>query len=238
MHERTADIDRFYELLESLAGRLGGPRVLGERDGRMGWPQRGVYFFFEDGETRSGSSAGKRVVRVGTHALRSDSGTTLWKRLRQHRGSVRGGGGNHRGSIFRLLLGAALAQRGDAALPPSWGLRGQLSAAERAARKRREADLEGRVSGTIGAMSVLWVSVDDPPGPESRRAVVERNSIALLSNYAQSEPVTPSPGWLGHHSDRERVRRSGLWNNNHVDEGYDPGFLDLLGNLIEQTPRS
>jgi hypothetical protein len=26
----------------------------------------------------------------------------------------------------------------------------------------------------------------------------------------------------------ERVRRSGLWNNNHVDEEYDPVFLDEL----------
>ena len=34
-------------------------------------------------------------------------------------------------------------------------------------------------------------------------------------------------GRHGLHSDREPVRRSGLWNNRHVDEGYDPSFLDV-----------
>jgi len=35
-------------------------------------------------------------------------GTTLWARLSQHRGSAKSGGGNHRCSIFRLLVGRAL----------------------------------------------------------------------------------------------------------------------------------
>jgi hypothetical protein len=37
---------------------------------------------------------------------------------------------------------------------------------------------------------------------------------------------------LGTRSDRERVRASGLWNSNHVDEGYDPAFLDKLEQLV------
>ena len=76
--------------------------------GRMPWPRRGVYFFFEEGEVRSDSGSGPRVVRVGTHALTDRSKTTLWNRLAQHRGVARSGGGNHRGSVFRLLVGQAL----------------------------------------------------------------------------------------------------------------------------------
>ena len=238
MSERTTDIGRFYDVLDSLAARLGGPRILRECDGRMEWPQRGVYFFFEDGETRSGSRTGSRVVRVGTHALKNRSHTTLWKRLSQHRGSARSGGGSHRGSVYRLLVGAALAGRGDLPLPRFWGERGHPQVVDRAARKRGEADLEALVSRTIGAMPFLWLSVGDPPGPDSQRGIVERNAIALLSNYAESGPDSPSSGWLGHHSDRERVCRSGLWNNNHVDETYDPSFLDVLEELVEETPRS
>ena len=223
MHERTADIDRFYELMESLAVRLGGPRTLRECSSGMKWPQRGVYFFFEGGETRSGSHFPHRVVRVGTS-------TTLWKRLRQHLGSVTKEGGNHRVSAFRRLVGPALAQRRSIPLPASWRDKSSLSDAEREARNREEANLEALVSRTIGAMPVLWLGVGDP-----QRVMVERNAIALLSNCVEAGPDSPSPGWLGHDSDRERVRCSGLWNSDHVEAAYDPAFLDLLGDLIAET---
>ena len=228
MNAPVADIARFYDLLDRLAVRVGGLRVLADCTGGMKWPQRGVYFFYEDGETRSGSGSGRRVVRVGTHALVSGSRATLWRRLSQHRGAARSQGGNHRKSIFRLLVGAALARRGDLPLPPSWGHRGRPPDLDRAALKRDESGLEALVSHRIGAMPFLWLGVDDTPGPGSRRALIERNAIALLSGDAESAPDPPSPGWLGLHSDREPVRRSGLWNNRHVDESYDPSFLDVL----------
>lgn len=100
------EIDDFYVLLGELRTRCGGERHLASSSGRMSWPDRGVYFFFEPGEVRPNGDP--RVVRIGTHALKAGSKTTLWKRLGQHRGSVGGsrpGGGNHRGSIFRLHVG-------------------------------------------------------------------------------------------------------------------------------------
>ena len=60
----------------------------------------------------------------------------------------------------------------------------------------------------------------------------ERNAIALLSNCGKPALDPPSGDWLGHHSDRERVRASGLWNQNHVEETCDPGFLDVLHRLV------
>jgi hypothetical protein len=95
-----------------------------------------------------------------------------------------------------------------------------------------ETGLEAEVSRIIGGMSFLWLSVDDAPGKSSRRGYIERNTIALLSNYKKDPIDPPSTGWLGRHCDRERVRLSGLWNSNHVEEAYDPGFLDELGNLV------
>ena len=67
-----------------------------------------------------------RVVRVGTHGLRP-SHSTLWGRLSQHKGSVGGGmpgGGNHRGSVFRLHVGSALLQTSDwsEAIRASWSV--------------------------------------------------------------------------------------------------------------------
>ena len=95
---RISDVQNFYGLLDSLAERVGGPRTLAACSGRLGWPRRGVYFFMEDGEIRSDSGTGPRIVRVGTHALTEGSGTKLWSRLSQHRGQQKTGGGNHRGS--------------------------------------------------------------------------------------------------------------------------------------------
>lgn len=225
---RLDHVRSFYSLLHDLEERVGGRRRLSSCTGRIAWPTRGVYFFFEEGEDRTDSGPGPRVVRVGTHALTSGSSTTLWKRLSQHRGSSRSGGGNHRGSIFRLIVGEALAARGGVELPRSWA-RG--SSADPAARDS-ELGHEKRVSSCIGRMHVLWVPITDPPGSESLRGTVERNAIALLSNYRRQPIDPPSEEWLGRSSARQRVRESGLWNQNHVEEAYDPSFLHTLEALI------
>lgn len=238
MADHLADTRRFYELLDRFENRVGGTRRLAECTGRMDWPQRGLYFFFEAGEERSGSGEGLRVVRIGTHGLKAGSRSTLWGRLSQHRGTSRGTG-NHRGSIFRLLVGIALARQSGIDPPPSWGVSADPGAAarrlgvDRARVKSAEVDLEIQVSRHIGEMPFLWLDVGDEPGPASQRGLIERNAIALLSGYGEGAPDPPSSGWLGHSSDRERVRRSGLWNNNHVDEGCDSSFLDILDERIE-----
>lgn len=243
MADRTTDTARFYELLDLLASRIGGPRRLQTCSGALSWPTRGIYFFYEPGEYRSASGKSLRVVRVGTHALKRGARSRLWGRLSQHRGSARTGGGNHRGSIFRLLVGSALANQSRTPLPNSWGVSSSVrGAAERlgvepAAIKEAEADLERRVSAHIGQMPFLWLNVADAPGPESERDLIERNSIALLSGYRSRAADSPSPEWLGNSSDREPVRRSGLWNNRHVDAAYDPSFLDLMEAWIESSAR-
>ena len=123
---------RFFELLEQLEVRMGGSRCVGSLTGRMQWPERGVCFFFEPGERRSGSGTGLRVVHVGTHAVSGGSKSKLWNRVRQHRGTIN----------------------------------------------------------------------------------------------------PPSPHWLGNHSPSERVRCSGPWNRNNVDDSVDLRFLGVLDDLI------
>ena len=85
---REGDLLRFYSLMDRLALSLKGSRCLRDCEGRMDWPRRGVYFFFEPGENRSDSGSGLRIVRVGTHGVSSGSKSTLWQRLSQHRESV------------------------------------------------------------------------------------------------------------------------------------------------------
>jgi hypothetical protein len=228
--QRIDHLRVFYSILDDLETKLGGARTLTTSSGRLNWPTRGVYFFREPGENRSDSGASPRIVRVGTHALNEGSATKLWTRLSQHRGQSKSGGGNHRGSIFRLIVGRALIAR-EGYVFPTWGQGNTASAAIRAA----ELALECKVSEVIGAMPFVWIAIDDEPGKRSTRGVIERNAIALLSNYAKPPLDPPSAGWLGHHCDRERVRQSGLWNSNHVDEPYDPAFLNLFGELVAHT---
>ncbi|HVY91016.1 MAG TPA: peroxide stress protein YaaA [Hyphomonadaceae bacterium] len=193
----------------------------------MIWPRHGVYFFFEPGESRSGSGSGHRVVRVGTHALKVGSGSTLWGRLAQHRGAI--SGGNHRGSVFRQLVGLAIANRHPELHVSTWG--SGTSAPPQVTEQERE--LEARVSAVLAKMQVLWLAVGDEPGPQSLRGFIERNSIALLSSYRHPAIDPASPDWLGYRCPRERVTKSGLWNSNHVGEVVDPTFLDVLEQLVE-----
>ena len=86
-------------------------------------------------------------------------------------------------------------------------------------------------------MPFLWLNVDDTPGPESRRAFIERNAIALLSNYGKPSIDPASTNWLGLWSphENEKVKKSGLWNQKHVDGDYDPSFLDEMEKRIDRT---
>lgn len=228
--DRLAHLVRFYQLLDTLEKRCGGKRTLAQCQGRRDWPARGVYFFFEPGEERTASGTGARVVRVGTHAVTATSKTTLWNRLSQHRGTVKSGGGNHRGSIFRLLIGEALARRDPSLSCLTWGQGSSASAQVR----QGEQHLESFVSRYIGSMPFLWFSVTDAASSGSKRGYIERNAIALLSNFGRDKEEAldlPSRGWLGWFSGRATVMNSGLWNQKHVTGPYDPTFLEALADL-------
>ena len=231
---RLDDLTHFYELVDRLTVTIGGARLLCECDGRLDWPNRGVYFFLEKGEVRSDSGEGARVVRVGTHGLKAGSKTKLWSRLSQHRGSAESGGGNHRGSIFRLLVGAALMAREPSGAISPWGQGSSAGSSIREAERR----MESAVSESIGAMPFVWVPIDDAPGSDSMRGVIERGSIALLSDLGKPSLDPASSSWLGAHCPRHRVVTSGLWNQNHADETYDPRFLDVFEALIRAMPTS
>lgn len=232
--DRAADVDRLYALIDRLADRVNGYQYLSDCHGRMDWPERGIYLFFAPDETRA-SSDQLRVTRIGTHAVSSGSGTTLWNRLITHRGTLRGSyanGGNHRGSVFRLRVGEAMIERdGLDEDIPTWA---EGSAAGSDIREK-ELDHERRVSAYIRDLPFLWVKVDDEPGPDSHRAYLEQSLIGLLSNYGKASIDPRDPDWLGKHSPSAAIRESGLWNVNHVTDDYEPEFFDLLEYHIAQT---
>lgn len=233
MADRQQHIETLYGLLDELSQKIGGAKRLADCHGKMNLPERGVYFFFESGEHRANQHA-PRIVRIGTHAVSLGSKTTLWNRLYTHRGS-KSGGGNHRGSIFRLHIGRAMLNRDGDTSFPYWG---QNSSAGKAI-KQAEAALERRVSEYIGNMRLLWLKVDDEPSKDSHRGLIESNAIALLAGANGQSPVdAASSGWLGQYSDREKIRRSGLWNLDYIGSPdkpilYDPTFLDVMRQYLD-----
>lgn len=228
--ERLAQQERFYHLLIKLEQGLGGKRVLGECTGNIDWPERGVYFLFEPGEFRTLKKYESRVIRVGTHMVSRGSIATLWNRLRTHRGTYEGRG-NHRGSVFRLHIGAAMIKRNhDENYLPTWGTGSTAPANIR----ESEVEIEQKVSSYIGRMSVLWLKVPDEPGPTSDRAYIERNCISLLAGPCGLIDL-PSRGWLGNFCPNDRVLQSGLWNVNFTDYHHDSRFLDVLEEYVKVT---
>ena len=221
----------FYTLLEELEKNIGGYRRVGSLTGRMRWPDRGVCFFFEPGEHCSGSGSGLRVVHIGTHAVSAGSKSTLWGRVHQHRGTLDGLGGNHRGSVFRRLVGEAMMARTPRVEVATWGDKDRPAEGI----PDSERGLEELVSRRIGQMSVVFLPVEGAPGPDSLRASIKRNTVALLSGYVDAWIDPPSRHWLGNHSASERVRCSGLWNRNSVDDTVDPRFMDVFRDHVRDA---
>ncbi len=220
------DVLRFYRLMHWLWLAQDGGRTLSECTGKLAWPRRGVYFFFE---LLGGISRGMmpRIVRVGTHAVSTGSQTTLWHRLSTHKGTSLGQG-SHRSSIFRSHVGQAIMARDrDETWPTTWG-KGQTAPREV---RDLEAGLEATVSSTIGRMRVLWVDVPDEAGTASDRAYIERNAIGLLSRANLLSPLADED-WLGRYSPSWRISVSGLWNLNHVFTPPDEAFLDRLSEYL------
>jgi hypothetical protein len=237
---RQDDCDRFYGLVSDLGRRVDGMRKLKDCTGYMDWPDRGVYLFFEPGETRE-STDQLRVTRVGTHAVSEGSTTSLWGRLKQHYGTGSGSanhphGGNHRGSVYRKRVGEAIIEKHDLHDDYSeWGERWSSIERNRSELRDEEYLLERRVSAYIREQPFLWVDLDDAPSADSDRASLERNVIALLSNFDERSIDPRADGWFGRYSRSGEIRESGLWNVNHVDERYDRGVLDLFESAITDT---
>ena len=79
----------------------------------------------------------------------------------------------------------------------------------RAINTRSKRDLEAAVSEYLGRTTVICLPLEDEPGRGSLRGYIERNAIAILSNFERLPIDPPSANWLGHCCPRARIRLSG-----------------------------
>lgn len=235
--EQWHDAVQLEQMYAALREQAGGPLTpqrlpsLAEvLEGSL--PTRGIYFFFEDSEQRSGRTE-LRVTRVGTHAVSRGAASTLRSRLRTHAGTA-ALAGSHRSSIFRLHVGGALLLA-DPTRVPSWG-NGSGGTAD-AATRASEAELERDVSRRLREMRVVLVSVNDEPSAQSDRAYIERNAIGLVSTIGHRlDP--PSPQWLGNSSRRAEIREHGMWNLDHLEYSAHPDFARVFGDYVRAHDQS
>lgn len=221
------DLACFHELLGSLESGLGGSRTMAQCNGHLEWPRCGVYFFLDLEEPCALGPGGIRVVRVGTHGLKVGAKSTLWGRLRTHKGTL-AGGGNHRASVFRRHVGESLMVSNPGKYDVStWNKTRPNSTKAR----DNEGYLEQAVSDYIGSLKLLWIAVPDAQGASSERAYLEKNAIALLSG----SNTLPSDHWLGHSSPNPAIRMSGLWNVSQVHTECDQKFLYYFESHVEFT---
>ncbi len=188
--------------------------------------KRGVYIFLDPREENF-LKDGPRIVRIGTHAVSAESKSTLRNRLRSHFGQA-DGGGNHRGSIFRLHVGRALLDsRALDFHSKTWG-DGQHAIAEI---REAEVELEQRVSTYLSDLEIFLIPIDDEPSKDSLRAHVETQLIALCTEDFQTIDKSED-AWLGRHSPMSAIIKSGLWNLRDVAKKYQSDGLGSVAHLI------
>jgi hypothetical protein len=207
---REEQIDSFYKLLDKLIEKYPLRYLNGIRNGDL--PEKGVYFFFEEGEYRATSDQ-KRVVRIGTHAAQAKSKATLYKRLKQHSGPNHGYGRN-RNSVQRELIGYSIRNKYHPEDYPEWGIRSYKNDPKT---HEKEKSLEKLVTDYILKMPFIILEVPGDSAKDNWRAYIESNSIILLSNYCKTTIDPPSENWLGLSSCNDKVKESGLWNRKEID---------------------
>ena len=181
-------------------------------------PLNGIYLFFEEGQSVSiGSESENRIVRIGTH--RQSSRFPI--RVRQHYGNVHSYSGHKNSSVFRKHVGGAILRRDGPDDPriKEWLRQGGAGPLE----------VEEAVSKVLrDRFSFVCFTVED----QLDRLSLERGLIAQLAQHPISRLAVET--WLGQYAAAKEIRKSGLWNTQHVhSEPLTQGEGLRLRELIE-----
>jgi hypothetical protein len=226
---RLQQVNHFYEILEEVKMKFPARKLDELLEIKNNIPTQGVYFFFEKGEFRTGSTT-ERVVRIGTHAAQAKSRATIKNRLAQHKGPEHLIG-RHRSSVFRELIGYSLMTKRNLNMT-HWGQRALKSDKQIL---NSEQALEREVSRYLREMRFTILEIPGEASKDNDRAFIERNAIGLLSNY-QKEIIDPaSENWLGRLCCKPKIRESGLWNSKDVEIAtIDPSFVTKMEDYLRR----
>jgi len=210
MSECCDTLHRLFNAAKRLSYPFNGDEL--RRNGT--YIQNGIYILFEKGER---AHFGDRIVRVGTHR----EPNRLFSRLQQH--FMRE---NKESSIFRKNIGRAiLSKTGDRFLT-EWEKKKTNNQA-------KLLKVEQEVSAYIRD-NISFVVI-----PEDDKAARRRMESGLISTISLCDEHQPSSAWLGIFSSKERIRKSGLWLEQHLREDpLSPEDLALIRNKLELLENS
>ncbi|MFP3040256.1 hypothetical protein LQZ19_00390 [Treponema primitia] len=225
------DVKKLYGILNQIVENAGGIRIFKDCDGKMYWPEKGVYFILDFDETDKYTGFCPRIVRIGTHQIRKNSKVTLWERLKQHKGTDEGYG-NHRASSFRKDVGIAIIEDQKSKCDTWKGKKNPKNDEL----KNKETAIEKKVSDYVAKLGIVVISINDESSKESDRAFIEKNTIALIAE-ANRKFDTISEKWLGREHTSDKINKTFLWNKDHVNYKFSERekYFNTLRKYVEST---
>lgn len=170
-------------------------------------PKNGIYILFEKGEL---SHKGDKIVRVGTHT----GDNQLRSRLKQHFLKE-----NKDRSIFRKNIGRAILNKKKDPYLRNW----EIDLTTKLCREtlshlvdtKKQRQIESKVSKYIQDHFSFAIV---PVKTKRERLYLESR---LISTISLCNKCAPSKSWLGRHSQKNKIKESGLW---QVNELYKEPF--------------
>jgi hypothetical protein len=166
-------------------------------------PRNGIYIIFEKGEKYKNFD---RIVRVGTHTGINQ----LRSRLNQHFVME-----NKNRSIFRKNIGRCFLNKENNAYLEFW----ELDTTSKVDREKKlnlldldlEKEIEKKISHYVQTnLSFCVFEIDT----KDERLFWESK---IVSTLAKASNIKPSDKWLGNFSTKDKIKASGLWQVNELD---------------------
>ena len=185
--------------------------------------ENGIYIMYDKEEFFKDEC---RIVRIGTHGLNKNN-DGLKSRLKKHYNSnhrKNSPGGNESSSIFRKKIGKAFLKN-DPNLQTEW-------TNETITDKKKKKEIEGKISDYINE-HIIFKTVEINT-PDQRKWF----EAALLSTLNQDDEFkhSISPNWLGHNTEEQTIKDSGLWITKELDRqplSNDKKWKELKGFVKE-----
>jgi len=199
-------------------------------------PDDGIYFFYELGEFGHG---GNRIVRIGTH-----KNGNFKSRIKDHfvfnKNKIENLDKNKPKpsdrSIFRKNIGRALIRKENLDYIEMWEQDFTKKINRKKLGNKRNIELEKQIEKKISKIlrenfSFRFIKVEQASKVIGSKGLESR----LIATVAKCEKCRASPNWLGRFSPIEKIRKSGLWNFQHVDDKVlNEKEKEEIGKLVKE----
>lgn len=203
-------------------------------------PKAGVCFFYENGELWGHGGDGSdgnnlRIVRVGAHCKNNFQSRISDHYIEDLENTLDASKPAPKDrSIFRKNLGRALLNKERNSYLMVWNIdfttRNARETRSHFRNMKEETSIESEITDLLRKkFSFRFVVLDE----ESDRFVMESKIIGTL---AKCSCCKSSKNWLGMHSPEYKIRKSGLWQTQHVEsDGLDKCDIDALCRAVDRT---